>query len=149
MAYQAYHLAAICKGWTFGVLELYSMMWIAAHFRIPQCRPTSLNIPSSLFVKVVALAELLWLAFKSSTKSLQIVHEKKFILRMRKQNTKTIVPLDVVPERRTERFPPRFRPVGRFCEPRFRYHMRQTPFIHSARLKDNTYTKFDIYRTVF
>ena len=28
-----------------------------------------------------------------------------------KQNTKTTVPLDVVPERRTERFPPRFRPV--------------------------------------
>ena len=40
---------------------------------------------------------------------------------MRKQNTKTTVPLDVVPERRTERFPPRFRPVGRFCELRFRY----------------------------
>ena len=38
---------------------------------------------------------------------------------MRKQNTKT-VPLDVVPERRTERFPPRFRPVGRFCELRLR-----------------------------
>ena len=42
-------------------------------------------------------------------------------LRMRKQNTKTTVPLDVVPERRTKRFPPRFRPVGRFCELRFRY----------------------------
>ena len=42
-------------------------------------------------------------------------------LRMRKQITKTIVPLDVVPERRTKRFPPRFRPVGRFCELRFRY----------------------------
>ena len=40
---------------------------------------------------------------------------------MRKQNTKTTIPLDVVPERRTERFPPRFRPVGRFCELRFRY----------------------------
>ena len=34
---------------------------------------------------------------------------------MRQQNTKTTVPLDVVPERRTKRFPPRFRPVGRFC----------------------------------
>ena len=71
-------------------------------------------------------------------------------LRMRKQNTKTTVPLDVVPERRTKRCPPRFRPVGRFCELRFRYpssptgregeisrpldHMRQIPFIHSARL---------------
>ena len=84
-------------------------------------------------------------------------------LRMRKQNTKTTVPLDVVPERRTERFPPRFRPVGRFCELRFRYlssptgregeisrpldHMRQIPFIHSARLIDsaNVY----IYRRVF
>ena len=42
-------------------------------------------------------------------------------LRMRKQNTKTKVPLDVVPERRTKPFPPRFRPVGRFCELRFRY----------------------------
>ena len=84
-------------------------------------------------------------------------------LRMRKQNTKTTVPLDVVPERRTKRFPPRFRPVGRFCELRFRYlssptgregeisrpldHMRQIPFIHSARLIDST--NFYIYRTVF
>ena len=40
---------------------------------------------------------------------------------MRKQNTKTTVPLDLMPERRTKRFPPRFRPVGRFCELRFRY----------------------------
>ena len=84
-------------------------------------------------------------------------------LRMRKQNTKTTVPLDVVPERRTKRFPPRFRPVGRFCELRFRYlsspisregeisrpldHMRQIPFIHSARLIDST--NFYIYRTDF
>ena len=42
-------------------------------------------------------------------------------LRMRKQNTKATVPLDVVPERRTKRFPPRFRPVGRSCELRFRW----------------------------
>ena len=85
------------------------------------------------------------------------------ILRMRKQKTKTTVPLDVVPERRTERFPPRFRPVGRFCELRFRYlssptrkegeisrpldHMRQIPFINSARFIDST--NFYIYRTVF
>ena len=71
-------------------------------------------------------------------------------LRMRKQNTKTTVPLDVVPERRTKRCSPRFRPGGRFCELRFRYpssptgregeisrpldHMRQIPFIHSTRL---------------
>ena len=78
-------------------------------------------------------------------------------LRMRKQNTKTTVPLDVVPERRTKRFPPRFRPVGRFCELRFRYlsspisrpldHMRQIPFIHSARLIDST--NFCIYSTIF
>ena len=40
---------------------------------------------------------------------------------MLKENTKEAVPLDVVPERRTKRFPPRFRPVGRFCEPGFRY----------------------------
>ena len=75
-------------------------------------------------------------------------------LRMRKQNTKTRVPLDVVPERRTKRFPPRFRPVGRLCELRFRYlssltdregeisrpldHMRQIPFINSARVIDST-----------
>ena len=84
-------------------------------------------------------------------------------LRMRKGNTKTTVPLDVVPERRTKRFPPRFRPVGRFCELSFRYlsspigregeinrpldHTRQTPFIHSARLIDSI--NFYIYRTVF
>ena len=35
-------------------------------------------------------------------------------LRMRQQNIKAIVPLDVVPERRTERCSPRFRPGGRF-----------------------------------
>ena len=68
---------------------------------------------------------------------------------MRRKNTKPTVPLDVVLERRTERFPPRFRPLGRFCELRFRYlssptgregeinrpldHIRQIPFIHSAR----------------
>ena len=84
-------------------------------------------------------------------------------LRMRKQNAKTTVPLDVVPERRTKRFPPRFRPVGRFCEPRFRYlssptgregeisrpldHMRHIPLIHSARLIDGT--NFYIYTTAF
>ena len=84
-------------------------------------------------------------------------------LRMRKQNTKRTVPLDVVPELRTKRFPPRFRPGGRFCELRFRYlssptgregeisrpldHMRQIPFIHSARLVDCT--TFYIYRKVF
>ena len=84
-------------------------------------------------------------------------------LRMRKQNTNTTVPLDVVPERRTERCSPRFRPGGRFCELRFRYlssptgregeisrpldHMRQIPFIHSARLLNST--NFYIYRTVF
>ena len=82
---------------------------------------------------------------------------------MRKQNTKTTVPLDVTPERRTKRCSPRFRPGGRFCELRFRYlssptgregeisrpldHMRQIPFIHSARLLDST--NFYIYRTVF
>ena len=83
--------------------------------------------------------------------------------RMRKLNDKRAVPLDVVPERRTKRFPPRFRPVGRFSELRFRYlssptgrqgeisrpldHMRQIPFIHSARLINST--NFYTYRTVF
>ena len=33
---------------------------------------------------------------------------------MREQNAKATVPLDVVPERRTERCSPRFRPGGRF-----------------------------------
>ena len=42
-------------------------------------------------------------------------------VRMRKRNTKTTVPLDVEPERRTKRFPPRFRPVDCFCKLRFRY----------------------------
>ena len=35
-------------------------------------------------------------------------------LRMRKQNTKTTVRLDVVPERRTERFPPIFQQPSRY-----------------------------------
>ena len=47
-------------------------------------------------------------------------------LRMRKQNSKTTVPLDVVPERRTKRCSPRFRPGGRFCELRFRYRSSPT-----------------------
>ena len=84
-------------------------------------------------------------------------------VRMRKQHTKTTVLLDVVPERRTKRFPPRFRPVGCFCELRLRYltppigregeisrpleHKRQIPFIHSARFIDST--NFYIYMTVF
>ena len=82
---------------------------------------------------------------------------------MRNRNTKIIVPLDVVPERRSERFPPKFRPVDRFCELRFRYlssptsregeisrpleHMRQISFIDSAGLIDSI--NFYIYRTVF
>mgnify|MGYP006896101135 CR=1 FL=1 len=83
-------------------------------------------------------------------------------LRMRKQSGKTTVPLDAVPERRTERCSPRFRPGGRFWgEPRFRYlspgsegekcrpldHRRQIPFIHSARLIHSS--KFNIYRAIF
>ena len=47
-------------------------------------------------------------------------------LRMRKENTKTTVPLDVAPERRTKRCSPRFRPGGRFCELRFRYQSSPT-----------------------
>ena len=69
-------------------------------------------------------------------------------LRMRKQNTKTTVPLDAVPESRTERCSPKFRPCGRFLgEPRVRYlsarsegektrplvHFRQIPLICSGR----------------
>ena len=81
---------------------------------------------------------------------------------MRKLNTKRTVPLDAVPERRTKRFPPRFRPVGRFCELSFRCqssptdreeeisrpldHMRQIPIIHPARL--TVTSNFDIYTTV-
>ena len=84
------------------------------------------------------------------------------ILRMRKQNTSKAVPLDVVPERRTKRFPPRFRPVGRFCELRFRYqssptgsegeisrpldHMWQIPFIHLVQFV--TSSNFYIYEPV-
>ena len=83
------------------------------------------------------------------------------ILSMRKENTNKAVPLDVVPERRTERCSPRFRPGDRFCDLSFRYlspgsegekcrpldHMRQIPFIHSSRfiVSSNIY----IYRTVF
>ena len=68
-----------------------------------------------------------------------------------------------MPERRTKRFPPRFRPVGRFCELSFRYqssptgsegeisrpldHLWQIPFIHSAQFM--TCGNFDIYNTAF
>ena len=84
-------------------------------------------------------------------------------LRMRKKNTKIAVPLDAVPERRTKRFPSRFRPVGRFSEVRFRYqssptgsegeisrpldHRWQIPFIHSTRSISNSI--FCIYSTAF
>ena len=42
-------------------------------------------------------------------------------LRMRKVNDSKAVPLDAVPERRTKRCSPRFRPGDRFCELSFRY----------------------------
>ena len=45
---------------------------------------------------------------------------------MRKQNTKTTVPLYAVPERRTEQCSPRFRPGDRFCELSFRYQSSPT-----------------------
>ena len=62
-------------------------------------------------------------------------------VRMRMLNAKKVIPLDVVPERRTKRCSPRFRPGDRFC---FRQlsagsegekcrpldNMWQTPFIH-------------------
>ena len=80
---------------------------------------------------------------------------------MRKLNTKRAVPLDVVPELRTKRCSPRFRPGDRFCESSFRYLLpgsegwkcrpldqrKQIPFIHSVRLisSDNFY----IYWTLF
>ena len=81
---------------------------------------------------------------------------------MRKKIAKTTVPLDAVPERRTERCSPRFQPGGRFWgEPSFRYlspgregeicrpldHRRQIPFIHSARLICSS--NFYIYRAMF
>ena len=68
-------------------------------------------------------------------------------LHMRKHITIRAAPLDAVPERRTKRCSPRFRPGDRFRELSFRYlsrsregekcrsldHMKQTPFIHSSR----------------
>ena len=84
-------------------------------------------------------------------------------LRMRKQNAKITVPLDAVPELRTKRCSPRFRPGGRFCELRFRYqssptgregeisrpldHTWQTPFIHLTPFMISSI--FDIYITTF
>ena len=42
-------------------------------------------------------------------------------LRMHIQKTNRAVPLDTVPERRTKRRSPRFRPGDHFCELNFRY----------------------------
>ena len=42
-------------------------------------------------------------------------------LRMHKRNTNGVIPLDVVPKRRTKRRSPRFRPGDRFSELSFRY----------------------------
>ena len=64
---------------------------------------------------------------------------------MRQQNTKATVPVDVVPERRTERYSPRFRPGGRFwnqvsdaCRQEGKEGGREIsaprPFVHSAQL---------------
>ena len=69
--------------------------------------------------------------------------------------------LDVVPERRTKRCSPRFRPGDRFCEPSFRYlfpgsegekcwpldHRWQIPFIHSAQFTIRNQFLY-IYNTV-
>ena len=41
-------------------------------------------------------------------------------MRMRKLNTERALPLDALPERRTERCSPRFRSGDRFCELSFR-----------------------------
>ena len=84
-------------------------------------------------------------------------------VRMRKLNAKTTVLLDVVPERRTKRCSPRFRPGGRFCELSFRYqssptgregeisrpldHLWQIPFIRPTRVIVST--NFYLYTTVF
>ena len=68
-------------------------------------------------------------------------------LRMRQYIINRAVPLDVVPERRTKRCSPRFRPGDRFCKLSFRCmspcsegekcrpldHLWQIPFIHSTR----------------
>ena len=80
---------------------------------------------------------------------------------MRKEKTNRAVPLDAVPERRTQRCSPRFRPGDRFCELSFRYlspgiegekcrpldHMWQIPFIHSTR--SITSSNFYIYNVGF
>ena len=80
-------------------------------------------------------------------------------LRMLQQNTNRAVPLDAVPEHRTERCSPRFRPGDRFCELSFWYlspgregekcrpldHRWQIPFIHSIRLINSS--NFYIYTT--
>ena len=83
-------------------------------------------------------------------------------LRMRKQNAIKAVPLDALPERRTERCSLRFRPGGRFWgELRFRYlspgsdgekcwlldDRWQIPFIHSSRFISSS--NFYIYRAMF
>ena len=91
--------------------------------------------------------------------ALMVRNSVKGELCMCKHNTKRAVLLDVVPERRTKRYSPRFRPSDRFCEPSFRYLLpgseggkcrpldqrKQIPLIHSVRLisSDNFY----IYRT--
>ena len=83
-------------------------------------------------------------------KVLQRRNSTTFRLCARRQNSKTAVPLDTVPERRTERCSRRFRPSDRFCKLRIRYqssptgsereisrpldHMWQIPFIHSTRI---------------
>ena len=52
---------------------------------------------------------------------------------MRKGNTNREVPLDAVPERRTERCSPRFQSGGRFCELSFRYQLSPTGFSRRGR----------------
>ena len=47
-------------------------------------------------------------------------------MRMRKQNANRTIALDALPERRTERCSPRFRPGDRFCELSFRYQSSPT-----------------------
>ena len=54
-----WYLATACKEVISVLWSFPPLMWIVAHFRIPQCKPISVNMPSSLFVKEVALAELL------------------------------------------------------------------------------------------
>ena len=107
---------------------------LCIYFNDPPCGPVVASFQQNGII--VNLQRLLWemrilISLRSHVIAISfapcvVLKSELHKLRMRKTNISKAVPLDVVPERRTERCSPRFRPGDRFCELSFRYQSSPT-----------------------